>query len=318
MKRRAGLAAVLSACVAPALARNLRVGPQQRLHEVVAAARDGDEIELDAGDHHGQTALVTQQRLVLRSRGPRTVLHADGAQVEGKALIVVRGGDVRIEGIDFRGVRVPSGNGCGIRFEQGRLAVRACGFFDNEMGLLTSNVAQAQLAVDDCDFGQAPRHQGQLHHLLYAGRIGSLQLTRSRFSGGYRGHLVKSRAAQSHIVCNQLLDGPAGEASYEIDLPNGGRAWVQGNVIGQGPQPQNMALVAFGAEGQPHADSRLLLAHNHFINDADGPAAFVRHWPERLPPDVDLRIENNLFVGPALDGSWGRPDDGNVLVTQHD
>lgn len=318
MKRRAGLAALLAACTAPAIGRNLRVGPDQRLHEVVAAAHDGDEVELDDTEHRGQTAVITQRRLTLRGRGPHTVLHADGAHAEGKALLVVRGGDVRIEGIEFRGTRVPAGNGCGIRFEQGRLAVADCGFFDNEMGLLTANVAAAELTVERCAFGQAPRHDGPLHHLLYVGRIGSLQLSDSRFSGGYRGHLVKSRAAVNHIRCNLLLDGPAGEASYEIDLPNGGRAWVQGNVIGQGPQPRNGVLLAFGAEGQPHADSHLVLTHNHFINDAGAPAAFVRHWAERLPPQATVQIEHNLFVGPAIDGSWGRPADGNVLLHTSD
>lgn len=314
MKRREGLALLLAGLAPGAQARTLRVGRGERLQQAVAEARDGDIVELEPGAHQGQTAVITQDRLTLRAPEGTAVLHADGAHAEGKALVVVRGGRVHIENLEFRGARVPAGNGAGIRFERGALALRGCRFFDNEMGLLSANVGDAALSLDDCDFGQAPRHEGLLHHLLYVGRIASLRLTRSRFSGGWRGHLVKSRAAVNHILCNWLVDGDEGEASYQIDLPNGGQAWVQGNVVAQGPRPQNLALVAFGAEGQPHAASHLVMTHNHLLSDAEAPAAFVRHWPERLPADATLRLGHNLFVGPAVEGSWGRPEDGNLLL----
>lgn len=314
MKRREGLAVLLAGLAPVAQGRTLRVNRGDRLQDAVAAARDGDVVELEDGDHQGQTAVITQERLTLRAAAGTAVLHADGMHVEGKALVVVRGGRVRLEGIEFRGTRVPHGNGAGIRFERGALTLQRCRFFDNQMGLLSADAAAAELAIHDCDFGQAPRHEGLLHHLLYVGRIDSLRLTGSRFSGGWRGHLVKSRAAVSHILCNRLIDGDEGEASYQIDLPNGGQAWLQGNVVAQGPRPQNATLVAFGAEGRPHAASRLVMTHNHLLSDAEAPAAFVRHWPERLPADATLRIEHNLFVGHAVDGSWGRPEDGNVLL----
>jgi hypothetical protein len=314
VKRREGLAALLAAMAPAAQGRTLRVQRGDRLQDAVAAARDGDVVELEGGEHQGQTAVITQQRLTLRAATGTAVLHADGAHAEGKALVVVRGGRVHIEGIEFRGTRVPHGNGAGIRFERGALTLHRCRFFDNEMGLLAADVAASELTIQDCDFGQAPRHEGLLHHLLYVGRIGSLRLTGSRLSGGWRGHLVKSRAAVSRILCNRLIDGDEGEASYEIDLPNGGFARVQGNVVAQGPRPQNAALVAFGAEGNPHAASHLVMTHNHLLNDAEAPAAFVRHWPERLPADATLRLEDNLFVGHAVEGSWGRPEDGNLLL----
>jgi hypothetical protein len=315
MKRRPAVAALLAGALPAAAARTLQVARGDRLADAVAAARDGDTIELEAGYHHGQTAVVTQRRLTLRAaEGGRAVLLADGAQAEGKALVVVRGGLVNVEGIEFRGCRAPSGNGAGIRFESGVLRVRRCRFVDNEMGLLTANLATATLVIEDCDFEQAPRHQGLLHHLLYVGRIARLRLSGSRFSGGWRGHLVKSRAAVSDIVCNRLLDGESGESSYEIDLPNGGRARVQGNVVAQGAHSPNLTLVAFGAEGSPHPVSELLLSHNHLLNDADRPAAFVRHWPDRLPHEAVLRIEHNLFVGEAEPGSWGRAEDDNRLL----
>jgi hypothetical protein len=322
VKRRTGLAAVLGLPVAAALSPVgatgsgstpvLRLGPGDRLHEAVAAAADGTRIELAAGLYEAQTALITQRRLTLRGVGGRVVLVAAGAHVEGKALMVVRGGDVQIEGIEFRGARVPDGNGAGIRFERGRLAVRRCAFFDNEMGLLTSNQPAAELMVEDCAFGQAPRHPGALHHLLYVGGIGRLQVSGSRFDGGWRGHLLKSRAARHLIRCNQFDDGPAGEASYQIDLPNAGLAWVVGNVLGQGTAPQNHTLLAYGAEGPMHADSALFVAHNTFINRSAHAARFVHHWPQRLPSGSVPILRNNLLLGEAAADSGGSRTDGNV------
>ena len=321
MKRRTGLGAMLAGATLPGLtfsppanARSLRVRRGDRLHDAVAAAQDGDTVELEAGAPPGQTALITQRQLTLRGVGGRAVLHADGAHEEGKALLVIRGGQVRIEDLEFRGARVPDGNGAGIRFERGTLTLQRCAFFDNEKGLLSSNTPDADLVVEDCEFGAAPRHEGALHHLLYVGTMRSLTLSGSRFSGGWRGHLVKSRAARNLIRCNQLVDGDAGEASYELDLPNAGLAWVVGNVLGQGPRPQNPALLAYGAERQMHPDSALFVAHNSFVNGAPLPAAFVRHWPERLPPGTPVVLRNNLLFGPGVPGSGGRREDGNLAL----
>ena len=85
--------------------------------------------------------------------------------------------------------------------------VNRCRFIDNEMGLLTGNIADAELTVRDCEFGEAPRHSVALPHLLYAGSIARLTVTGSRFSGGRRGHLLKSRAREHHIRYNHLVDG---------------------------------------------------------------------------------------------------------------
>jgi hypothetical protein len=306
------LAAVLALALKPAGAAVIVLTPSGNLAQALASAADGDEIQLLAGDYRGQVGVIEQRRLTLRGVGGRPVLHAEGRHAEGKALLVVRGGQVLIEQIEFRGARVPDGNGAGIRFERGDLTLRRCAFFDNEMGLLSSNTPDAELLIEDCEFGQAPHHEGPLHHLLYVGTMGSLRLSGSRFSGGWRGHLLKSRAARNVIVCNQFVDGDDGEASYELDLPNAGLAWVLGNVIAQGPRPQNTALLAFGAERQLHPDSALFVAHNSFVNGADVPGAFVRQWPERQPAGCVVELRNNLLLGAAIDGSWGRIDHGNV------
>lgn len=273
-------------------------GDAPTMAEALLRAQDGDTLELFSGDHVGDVAVITQRRLTIRGREPRPVVHAAGRHAEGKAIWVVRDGDITIDNVEFRGARVPDGNGAGIRFERGRLTLTRCAFIDNEMGLLSANFDDAELRISDSEFGQAPTHAGSLHHLLYVGRIARVDIQRSRFQQGFRGHLIKSRARISRIVGNTIVDGPGGRASYEIDLPNGGFATVEDNLIGQSATPENSAMLAFGAEGHAWSDSRLVLRHNHFVND--GPAAeLVRVWRDKLPANASVLSEGNRLTGPG-------------------
>ena len=267
------------------------------LAQAVRLAASGDTIVVLSGEYRGDVAVVHQRRLTIRGLGTRPVLIADGKHAEGKAILVVRDGEVTIENIEFRGARVADGNGAGVRFERGKLRVVDCAFFDNEMGLLTANFGDAELVIEDSVFAHAPRVEGKLHHLLYVGRIASLQVRGSRFHDGHVGHLLKSRARRTLLAYNLLFDGEHGRASYEVDLPNGGDALLLGNVIGQGAHTENPVVVAFGAEGHAWPQSRLRMAHNTLISDRVGPAWFLRVWPERLPQDTAVQAVNNLHVG---------------------
>ena len=192
---------------------------------------------------------------------------------------------------------MPDGNGAGIRFERGRLRIRACAFFDNQNGLLTANFEDAELSIEDSEFAQAPRVEGKLHHLLYVGRIASLKVSGSRFHQGHIGHLLKSRARRTELAYNLLVDGAGGRASYEVDLPNGGDTLLVGNVIGQSSSTENPVVVAYGAEGNAWPQSRLRMSHNTLISDGVGPAWFLRVWADRLPPGTPVQAVNNLSVG---------------------
>lgn len=266
------------------------------LTEAARLARDGEVIEILPGEYRGQPAVWTQNDLTIRGAGTRPVLIADGKSAEGKAIWVVRGGRVRIENIEFRGARVPAGNGAGIRFERGQLVVDRCAFIDNEMGILTANLPDMTLAVSDSEFGSAPRYSGQLHHLLYVGAIGRFELSGSRLTQGYRGHLVKSRARQNDVRYNLLVDGAQGGASYELEFPNGGIAYVVGNVVGQSLATDNPVLVSYGAEGERWPENGLFFAHNTLLNDLpDG--VLLKLWSEKFQDGVETWLINNLTVG---------------------
>lgn len=298
-RQRLVLAAAAVCCWGPAAAATLLVQPGDNLAQVLKRAADGDSVHIVGGDHRGQVAVIDHKRLTLRGvagpAGARPVLHAQGQHAEGKALLVIRDGDIRVENIEFRGARVPDGNGAGIRFERGRLVVSSCVFIDNQNGILTGNEAAAELHVENSRFADAPPGS-RLPHLLYVGSIAKFTLTGSHFSGGRSAHLVKSRALQNHVYNNRLVDGPGGSAAYELEFPNGGLAWVVGNLIAQSADTTNLAIVSFGAEGA--ADRRehgLFMAHNTLVNHGLRPAVFVRI--HALPDAIERRFVNNLSVG---------------------
>jgi Right handed beta helix region len=298
----AGAAPVAAAASQPAGATRWLAGPAGSalpLEEALAKARDGDIIELLSGEYRGAW-LIEGRRLTLRGMGgdKPAVLRGDGKPGATKALLTVRGGEVTLQGIEFAGARNSEGGGAGVRLEGGgRLLIKRCRFFDNEYGLFATNDDKAELRIEDSVFGQAPRIEGGLYHLVNVGRIARLAISGSRFQQGFEGHLIKSRARENLITYNFIHDGLRGGASYEIDIANGGLTTIVGNVIGQGSESQNLVVVAYGTEDRSWDRNRLVVAHNTFVNHGWVPGWFLRVFTSKLPPGTEVVAVNNLLVG---------------------
>lgn len=297
--RRTAIAGILigSQLVAAAPGQRLQVGPSRALrsiHDACAVARDGATVEVDAGDYVGDTAVWTQNDLSLRAVGGRVRLIAAGASAEGKGIWVMRGQRVTVEGFDFSGAAVPDRNGAGIRLDSGSLLVRDCSFMHNEMGLLTNNLPNTVLEIENSEFAYNQRPDGHDHN-LYVGRIARLSVTGSYFHHGHIGHLLKSRAAMNFIAYNRITDEADGSASYELEFPNGGIAYVIGNIIQQSALTQNEQIVSFGAEGYRWSRNELYLINNTLIDDLPRGGVFVHTYPGAQV----VRIANNLLVGNA-------------------
>jgi hypothetical protein len=287
-----------------ALAETWVVGPDGQPNDLagaVARAQDGDVIDVLPGVYKGVHLVLDQRRLTLRGSGEKApVIDGEGTMGPYPALLVVRGGEVLLENLEFRGARSEQSSGAGVRQEGGQLTLRNCHFRDNEHGLSTNNDAQAELTIEASSFGMAPRVEGGLYHLLNVGRIGRLTISGSRFQQGFEGHLIRSRARETTLSYNMIHDGPGGGASYEVDLPNGGLVTLIGNVIGQGRNTQNPVVVAYGTEGEAWERNRLVLAHNTFLNYGWVPAWFLRVFEDRLPADTEVIAINNLTAGTGL------------------
>lgn len=272
----------------------LRVGPMRSITSLAAAsklARDGDSIEVDAGDYVGDVAVWSQSGLALRAVNGRARLIANGQAAEGKGIWVVRAERIRVQGFDFVGARTPHRNGAGIRLESGSLEVDDCAFLNNQNGILTSNNRNASLAVENSEFAFNGAGDG-LSHNLYAGEIASLTVTGSYFHHANVGHLLKSRAAVNRIRYNRLTDEAGGRASYELNLPNGGLAYVIGNIFQQSASTENPHLISYGEEGYKWPRNEFYLINNTLVDTQ--PRRGIALRVSRGTPRVT--VANNLLV----------------------
>jgi Right handed beta helix region len=291
-----GLAPVYAQTSKPSAASHLiQVGPGKSIKTIAAAAasaKDGDLIEVEAGDYSGDVAVWSKNNLTLRAIGGRVRLKASGMAAEGKAIWVVRGGRMIVEGFDFSGARVSDTNGAGIRLESGKLTVRDCTFTDNQNGILTSNNPKIELAIENSEFGNNGHEDGRSHN-LYAGEIARLTVTGSYFHHAKFGHLLKSRAAVNDIRYNRLTDELGGRASYELEFANGGIAYVVGNIIQQSSQTENPNIISYGAEGYKWPKNELYLVNNTLVDNRPQNGVFLRI----KPGNVVVRAVNNLLIG---------------------
>ncbi len=289
------LSAAILLLVGPASARTLKVGPGQkysRPSEAIQAARDGDVIEIDAGVYAGDVATIRANGLTLRGVGQERVkLPAQGKHAGGKAIWVITGNDVTVENVEFSGATVPDENGAGIRQEGANLIVRSCYFHDNQEGILAGDNPQSEILVEYTEFADNGFGDGYTHN-LYINHVAKFTLQYCYSHHAKIGHLVKSRAYESRILYNCLMDEATGTASYEIDLPDGGLAYVIGNLIQLGPQTDNSTIVAFAEESQKNPSQELYLVNNTIVNDRPNGGTFVHVGGTPL-----TAVMNNIFIG---------------------
>ena len=93
-----------------------------------------------------------------------------------------------------------------------------------------------------------------------------------------------------------LADGTGGRASYELEFPSGGLAYVIGNVIAQSADTDNPIIVAYGAGGPYWPENALYLSHNTLVNDRHA-GDFLKVWTEKFAGGVEVWAINNLTVG---------------------
>ncbi len=285
--------------VLPAMAAVRSVGPGQpyaKPCQAFAAAQDGDIIEIDAaGNYYGDVCPVLKNNLVIRGINGRARIDAAGNYAWGKGIWVVVGNGITIENIEFSGARVPDRNGAGIRLDSGNLTVRNCVFRNNENGILGGSYGK--VLVEHSEFYDNGYGDGQSHNIYLNSGVAEFTLRYSASRRSKVGHLVKSRAAVNYILYNRLTQETS-NGSYELDLPNGGLAYVIGNVFQQGDSTQNRGMLAYGFEGQrTEVPNQLYVVNNTFVSTRAAGATFVQIARAVTTPAV---IRNNIFSGSGI------------------
>jgi hypothetical protein len=271
----------------------LNVGPGQQyttLSSAIAAAKDGDVIDVQAGTYTNDFAIITHN-ITIQGVGGMVNLVATTPPPNGKAILTTDA-DVTINNVAFSGAKVADNNGAGIRYETGNLTLNNDYFHDNQEGLLAASNPQGSITINDSTFSHNGDGSGSTHN-IYVNEVGTLTINHSSFIGAVVGHEIKSRADNTIIENSLIEDGPTGSASYSIDLPNGGNAVIRNNVIEQGPQTQNPAIIAFGEEGNVHANSNLQITGNTIVNDLASSSALAL-WNNT---NSTVSLTNNQFYG---------------------
>ncbi len=221
-------------------AQTLYMGPGQQyssMEEVQDVIEDGDIVEIVAGTYR-DCAVFEVDNITIRPKGwpkQKDKVRFQDVSCDGKAIFVIEGDNVRFDGIEFINAKVPDRNGAGIRFEGGRLFVYDSYFFGNEVGIMTGNNPETDVVVKNSVFegnGKMPPGWG---HGVYVNEAKSLKVIDSQFIKQKTGHHIKSRALYTEVVGNEIADGVDGNASYSIDISNGGSVLIENNVIQKGP-----------------------------------------------------------------------------------
>jgi hypothetical protein len=246
----------------------LSVGQNQTYATIaaaVAASTAGDTITVQAGSYTNDW-LDFDHDLTLTATGGWVKLIATAQPPNGKAYIT-ESGNVTISGFDISGVTVPDANGAGVRYQGGNLTLDNVFIHDNQEGLLGAADLSGSIAITNSEFARNGLGGDGHTHGIYVGPVSKFTLTNSYIHDTNIGHEVKSRAQNNVITDNRIFDNN-GSASYSIDLPNGGTATIQNNIVQQGPNSQNPAILAYGEEGIPAGyRTEAMVAGNTIIND---------------------------------------------------
>jgi hypothetical protein len=259
------------------------------LSAAVSAAGDNDTILIQSGAYTSNiVATISQDNLTIRGNGGKAHLNATGVSISNKkAILVTTGNNITIDNVEFSGASVPDENGAGIRHEGGLLTIKNCYFHDNENGILTSGQgAQGELMVQNSEFNHNGLGRAGYTHNIYVGHIGKFTFYGSYSHHATHGHNIKSRASENHILYSRIMDETNGNASYDIDLPNGGLTYIIGNTVHQGTLTENSTMISYAAEGASNTIQEIYVSGNTFVNDrlpgtclrlSGSPTAIVRN-----------------------------------------
>lgn len=224
--------AVFLACThQPAAAAQLLVGPDETYKTpsaAIAKAHDGDAVVIAPGDYF-DCAIVRANSLTIVGAGAEGSTVLTDKPCAGKALLVIAGHDVTVRNLTLTRVRVPDGNGAGIRAEGRNLTVEKVLFVNNQDGILAGN-PDGTLVVRDSVFRfNSPCDETRCGHSIEAGGLKLLRVSGTVFSQTRGGEPIRSSARRTELLDNRFND-EGGRLTGPMVLVTGD-ALVRGNTF---------------------------------------------------------------------------------------
>src|SRR5262249_52153331 len=151
--------------------------------DAVAAANDGDTIEIDAGTYQNQILCVNQPNLTIRGVGGRAYIQNGVAGVAytytSKAAWCLDKGiittptpvagqpqqKVLIDSMELSGMKSSGFNGAGIRNQGADMTIRNSYFHNNEDGVLAGANSVENMDIENSEFAFNGAGDGQSHNL---------------------------------------------------------------------------------------------------------------------------------------------------------
>lgn len=277
---------------------NWLVGPSHTYtmpSQVASLVGNGDTVSIDAGTYTADVCKWNANNLLLRGVGGMAHLDANNTSYGQKGIWVIAGNNTRVEYIEFSHCHDVPGfdmNWAGIRQEGLNLTVSHCYFHDNDNGILAGTFNPSKMVIEYTEFDHNGYGDGYSHN-LYINHLDTLIFRYNYSHHATVGHELKSRAHVNYILYNRFSNEATGDASREIDLPDGGLAIVMGNIIEQGPNSQNSGIVGYALESSTNnAPHNLYFINNTVVNDkSNGTFVMVGSGTNIY------KAYNNIFAG---------------------
>ncbi len=266
-----------------------------------SSANSGDTLLLAPGTYK-ECASVRASNITIKAQRPGSAIF-DGVTCEGKAILVLKGNRVLIDGLVFKNAGVRDRNGAGIRGEGQGLVVKRSSFLNNENGILYSISTPGSVVIEDSVFDGNGTCEGAggCGHGIYINQVTQLFVRRSTFLNTNTGHHLKSRALATTVEGCFFDEGPRGNSSYQIELSNGGALTARNNLIIKGPRTDNAtAFIAVAMEGVKHPTPAPIIEGNRFINRMGTATYLLVHKPGVPKPVFRNNTQSGKIAGGVL------------------
>ena len=291
---RRALAALLVFGSASAHARTIEVGPAREVKSPAAAVRiagDGDTIVVDPGEYL-ECFRVSQNHLTIAGAGTGATL-SDTA-CDGKALIVVSGTDLTLRNLTLQRVRVPDGNGAGVRLEGRSLVVEKSRFVNNQTAIMATGVGGSVIRISDTQFeGNGGCDGTRCANALSIGAIDRLRIENSVLRGTKGGHVIMSLAHRTELSATRIEDGPTGSASFDVIIPAGGLLLMENCTIQKGRNAAGLRGAVF-LDGS--AEGGQVFRRNKFINETGQSVPFILNWSTGSPALLENSVGDDAVI----------------------
>ena len=280
------LASVLALAARPAAARVLEVGPGSAYavpSAAAAAARDGDTVAIAPGEYF-DCAIWHANGVTISALAGGAVVLTDRA-CEGKASFVIQADGVTVRGLTFTRIRVPDGNGAGIRAEGRDLTVADSRFVNDQDGILAAG--GGFLHVTGCTFTRNGSSDGPAHAVLADG-LDELRIANSVFADARGGDHISASARRSELDGNRLNDAGIDPARPLVSIA-GGTVALSGNTVELSDTPGRPGAVLVTG------DVTALEVRGNTLIEPAGTVPLVRDWSglaatmagNHVPPGIE-------------------------------